>query len=70
MSRFATRILEDQGRAEEAELHRQGVSTSESARGESPRLGRRVRARLPELGEGSASLHELVRQDVINTGRL
>lgn len=70
MSRFITRILEDQGRAEEAELHRQGVSASESPRGGSPLLGCRICARLPELGEGSASLHELVRQDVINPGRL
>lgn len=68
MSRFVTRILADPGRAEEVELHRQGVCASWKLGG-APLLCI-LWACLPEVGEGSASLHELVRKDVINPGRL
>lgn len=70
MSPFVTRILENEGRAEEAELLRQGVFASGSPRGGFLHLDCRISTCLPEVGEGSAPLHELVRQDVINSGRL
>lgn len=61
---FFDRVLVEQGRAEEAAEHWWHVRAPRSTKGRRshPKWG--VRSRLPELGEGSAALHELVWQDL------
>lgn len=61
---FFNRVLVEQGRAEEAAEHwwRFRPPRSTKGRGSHPKWG--VRSSLPELGEGSPALHELVWKDL------
>lgn len=56
------RLLEDQGRAEEAAEHREGVLASRITQGGCLQPNSRIHPRPPELGESNPTLHELVQQ--------
>lgn len=58
------RLLEDQGGAEEAAAHRRGVPAPRRTQEGALHPKRGLRPRVPELGEGSPTLHELVQQDL------